>query len=98
MYERINETYFIDRFRLIRPKNFSYEALLALYDYIIKEEEEANGEEIELDIIRLCGDFTEYATLEEYNKENKTAYSTIEDLEKEGKTIIKFQKGFIIQE
>lgn len=44
-----------------RPNNFSYAGLEALYNYI-EECEEDTGEPIELDVIALCCDFTEYET------------------------------------
>ena len=46
-----------------RMENFSYEGQQALFDYI-EQIEEDTGEEIELDVIALCCDFSE-ATWEE---------------------------------
>lgn len=54
---------FTDRFNAIRPDNFSYDGLKALYDWM-EEYEESTDTEIELDVIALCCDFSEY-TLEE---------------------------------
>lgn len=48
---------FTDAFR-IRPENFSYEALQALWEHL-KEWEEDTGEELELDPIAFCCDFAE---------------------------------------
>lgn len=45
-------------FNAIRPNNFSHEALKLLFDYV-EEYENDSGEEIELDIIDLCCNFTE---------------------------------------
>lgn len=41
-----------------RKENFSYEGLNALFDYLESYEEET-GQEIELDVIALCCDYTE---------------------------------------
>ena len=41
---------FCDYFRDIRPDNFSYQGLRVLYDYL---------EDIELDVIAICCDFSE---------------------------------------
>lgn len=49
---------FRDYFRQIRPNNFSYEGLGILYEYLL-EYEESSGEELELDVIALCCDYTE---------------------------------------
>lgn len=44
-----------------RKKQFSYGALCALFDYY-EELEQQSGEEIELDVVAICCDWTEYAT------------------------------------
>jgi hypothetical protein len=41
-----------------RKENFSYEGLAALFDYFESYEEET-GQEIELDVIAICCDYTE---------------------------------------
>ena len=48
-----------------RGNQFTYDGLTALFEYI-EEYEEATGEEIELDIIGLCCDYTEYERIEEF--------------------------------
>lgn len=48
-----------------RTTNFSYDGLNALFDYL-EEYEESTGEEIELDVIALCCDYTEYANVQEF--------------------------------
>ena len=50
---------FRDAFGSIRPDNFSYEGLGALYDWLI-DMEDTSESEIELDVIALCCDFSEY--------------------------------------
>ena len=49
---------FRDYFNKIRPNNFSYEGLGILYDYLL-EYEDSTGEEIDLDVIGLCCDYSE---------------------------------------
>jgi hypothetical protein len=49
---------FRDQFTAIRPKNFTYEGLTALWEYL-EEYEESTGEELELDDIAICCDFSE---------------------------------------
>ena len=63
--------------RMDRTENFSYEGKRALFDYL-EELEQDMGEELELDIIALCCDYTEDAiedVLREYGLES------IEELE-----------------
>jgi hypothetical protein len=45
-------------FNSIRPDNFSREGLEQLFDYF-EEYEKSTGEEIELDVIAICCDFSE---------------------------------------
>ena len=49
---------FRNEFQAIRPNNFSYEGLTVLFDYL-EEYESSCGEELELDVIALCCDFSE---------------------------------------
>ena len=49
---------FCDYFKKIRPDNFSREGLIQLFDYIESYERD-NGEEIELDVISLCCEYSE---------------------------------------
>lgn len=98
MKQTINLSQFCDAFKdMGREEQFSYEGKKALFDYI-EEIEENTGEEIELDVIALCCEFTEYKDLKElqgyYNE-----IETMEDLEKYTQVIpIKGTKKFIIQD
>ena len=58
--QTVTESDFRNAFRSIRPDNFSYEGLTALYEYL-NELSEDLGEDIELDVIALCCDYTEYS-------------------------------------
>lgn len=51
-------------FHDIRPDNFSYSGLKALFDYL-EEYEESTDEEIELDVIAICCDYSEYESADE---------------------------------
>lgn len=50
-----------------RENNFSSHGLGELFDYLMDYEDET-GEQIELDVIALCCDFTEYGSLEELQR------------------------------
>ena len=59
MKQTVNKSAFIDQFRVMdRLENFSYEARGLLFDYL-EEYEEATGEEIEMDVIAVCCDYSE---------------------------------------
>jgi len=79
-----------------RDDNFSYAGLKALYNYLADYEEET-GEEIELDVIALCCDFSEYESLEDFQADYGDEYATIEDI-RDSTTVIDIENGsFIIQ-
>lgn len=58
MKTTINLYQFREAFREVRPDNFSYEGLETLYQYF-DEYEDSTGEEMELDVIAICCDFSE---------------------------------------
>ena len=49
---------FCDYFQKIRPDNFSREGLVQLFDYFESYEKDT-GEEIELDVIAICCEYSE---------------------------------------
>lgn len=48
-----------------REANFTYAGRKALFDYL-EELEEDTGEEMELDVIAICCDFTEFENVQEF--------------------------------
>ena len=59
MKNTLNFHQFHDQFKSIRPDDFTYDGLRALFNYL-EEYEEGTGEEIEFDAIALTCDYTEY--------------------------------------
>jgi hypothetical protein len=58
MKTTINFSEFRDLFQQIRPENFSYQGQKILFDYF-EDYEESAGEELEIDIIAICCDYSE---------------------------------------
>ena len=80
MKTTINFSQFCDRFKdMGREEQFSYEGKKALFEYL-EQYEEDTGEELELDIVALCCEFTEYENLNEI-KENYNNIETLNDLQ-----------------
>lgn len=79
MKQTINISIFVDEFQSIRPGNFSYDGLNVLFDYL-EEYEDAAGQEMELDIIALCCEFSEYEDLEDFKSNYGDDFQTIEDI------------------
>ena len=73
---------FLEEFKKYdREKQFSYEGKKALFNYL-NELGKDIGEPIELDVIALCCDFTEYSNLKEFcNNYGYTIGDDIEDIE-----------------
>jgi len=97
MKEQIGFCQFCDRFRdMDRKEQFSYKGKKALFEYLEQLEEDLD-EEIELDVIALCCDFTEYEDLAEFQNEHGKEYESIEDIE-DSTIVIKIDNdSFIIQ-
>ena len=80
-----------------RQDNFSYVGLGALYDYLVQYEDDC-GSEIELDVIALCCEYTEYENLDEFHQDyNKENYETIDDIRNATSVIMIDDDSFIIQ-
>ena len=76
MKQTINFSQFCDSFGETYKNNFSYEGKASLFEYL-EEYEESTGEDVELDIIALCSEYTEYESM----KELRGQYPDIKDLE-----------------
>ena len=66
MKQTVSESMFRDAFLMSneRKETFSYEGLTALYNYLT-ELEDGCSEEMELDVIALCCEYTEYKSADE---------------------------------
>jgi len=60
MKTNVSEYDFRRAFESIRPDNFSYQGLGAMFEYL-EDLSDDIGEEIELDVIAICCDFCEYS-------------------------------------
>ena len=97
MKKTVNFNYFEKAFEnMNRANQFTNTGLKALFDYLEQFEEET-GNEVELDVIAICCEFTEYENIEEYNNNYNTEYENMEDIE-ETMYIPITSKSFIIQD
>ena len=97
MKQRINEYDFRRAFEQLRPNNFSYQGLGALFDYF-EELEDSIGEEIELDVIGICCEYSEYDNPSEFQEDYGEEYKTIEDIGDHTTVIPVDGESFIIQQ
>ena len=98
MKTTINNSDFHDAFRKMnRENNFSYDGLNSLFNYFEQYEEET-GEEIEIDVIAICCEYSEYENISEFNYDYGKECETIEDIEELTQVIkIGNTNHFIIQ-
>jgi len=108
MKQTISKYNFTEAFRTMgRSDNFSYEGLQALFDHL-EDYEEDTGEEIELDVIAICCDYTEYDSALEAAEEYGFTPDEDEDEEEQEEaamdylndrtTVIHVGAGVIIQQ
>lgn len=91
----VNFSEFCDSFSDSYKANFSYQGKRALFDYL-EEYSESTGEDIELDTIALCCEYSEYADLKEL-QENYNDIKDLEDLQDHTQVIELGNGGLIIQ-
>jgi hypothetical protein len=98
MIKTINEYDFIDAFKKMgRENNFSYDGLVALYDYLEMLEDDT-GQPYNLDVIALCCEYREFDNLEEFQADYGDEYETIEDIQNATSVIMIDDTRFIIQQ
>jgi len=79
-----------------REEEFTYNARKALF-YNLKEYEEATGEEIELDVVALCCEYTEFENIEEFwEAYGQDGYPDIEAIEENTQVIMIDDEAFLI--
>ena len=81
--ETVTQSQFLDAFRSseFRKDSFSYEGLKALYDYLWEYSRDINMD-IELDIVAIDCDYTEFACIDEFwESYDSEEYPTIEAIE-----------------
>ena len=101
MYRTINEYEFRQAFKDMDRDNYSYDGYTALYEFL-DEICSSDDKGFELDVIAICGDFTEYENLKEFQSEYYDdvagdKFETIEEIEEETIVIKLDNGGFIIQ-
>jgi hypothetical protein len=107
MKQTVNFYDFKRAFEQIRPDNFSREGLSVLWDYLEQCEMGCN-EELELDVIALCCDFSEDSTeniahsydidLSECETNEEKAEAVKEYLEQETTLISEVSGGFVYRD
>ena len=93
--DRVNEYSFRRAFEQLRPDNFSYDGLTALYEYLEQLSEDMD-ENIELDVIAICCDYSEYNGLKDFQSQYSENYHNIEQIEDQSIVIPVDDDRFIV--
>ena len=99
MIDTITKYSFQDAFhKMGRKDQFSYKGLDALFDYFEMLEEDTD-QQIELDVIAICCEYSEYDSLKDFQNDYGDEYESLEDIEN-NTTLIKIEdtEGFIVQQ
>jgi len=77
--QTVNENQFIDAFRTwdTYKNNFSYEGLRALYEYLEEVAECMDSGQVELDVVAICCDYTEFENLKDFQEQYGKQYNQV---------------------
>ena len=83
MYQIVNEYDFTRAFDIMgRGDQFTFHGLQALFEWL--EECYHEGEGVQLDVIGLCCEWTQYKSIAEYNECYESEYESYDKLEEAG--------------
>jgi len=96
MKSDVGKSEFMDRFKMFDGRYDQlggYDGLSALFDYLI-DYEDSTGEELALDVIGLCCDFSQYDSIEDVQVD----YDNIKSLDdlKDNTQVIEYDNGKLI--
>lgn len=81
MHIEVTETIFMDAFtKAGRGGNFTYEALKTMFSYF-EEIEECTEQPMNLDVISICCDYTEFNSIDKFNEAQGTGYKTLDEIQ-----------------
>ena len=96
MKQTVNFTKFEQAFKDYgRSDNFSHEGLIALFDYL-EDLESASVLEMELDVIGICCEYSEYKDFADFQMAYGPDYESIDDVGNETTVIPINDESFII--
>lgn len=102
MIKTISKNEFCQAFKdMNRESNFSWDAREAIFDHLESLENDMD-KQTEMDVIAVCCEWSEYASLEEFQADYSTDYESIEDIERETIVLrlgeVDGKEAFVIQQ
>ena len=74
-----------------RQEQFSQVGIVALFEHL-EELSEGIGEDIQIDVVALCCDYSEYDDVNDYNQQNGTEYASWEEAEENDVYVVQFDR------
>ena len=97
MKNTMTESAFKQGIKEIRPDNFSWEGLSALFEMLTSYEEDC-GIELEFDPVAFCCEYSEYSDLAEFQENYGADEYPDMDAIRDNTMVYEFNGGFIIQD
>ena len=79
-----------------RENSFTRAGIETLFEHL-EELSEGIGEDIKIDVIALCCDFSEYGDIDDYNEQNGTDYASWDDAEANCIDVVQFDRHEFVQ-
>lgn len=89
MIQHVYRDDFVAAFKAIRPDNFSLWGLDALFQHLTDIEADT-GEQIVLDVIAICCEYTQFNSIRQFNEVYGTEYADWDALVDAGRTVIRW--------
>ncbi len=78
-----------------RENSFTRVGMEALFEHL-EELSEGMGEDIQIDVVALCCDYSEYDDIDDYNEQNGTDYASWDDAGADSVDVIQFDRQVFV--
>ncbi len=79
-----------------RENSFTRVGMETLFEHL-EELSEGIGEDIKIDVIALCCDYSEYDDIDDYNEQNGTDYASWDDADADCVDVVQFDRKEFVQ-
>jgi len=79
-----------------RQEQFSQVGIVALFEHL-EELSEGMGEDIQIDVVALCCDYSEYDDIDDYNEQNGTDYASWDEACEDDVLVVPFDRQVFVK-
>ena len=79
-----------------RENSFTRVGIETLFEHL-EELSEGIGEDIKIDVIALCCDYSEYDDIDDYNEQNGTGYASWDEAEENDVYVVQFDRQVFVK-